>query len=108
MVEVVVTANFKRRYKALAKRHRSLEQDVLDLITSLEENPTQGTPIGKDCYKIRLAIRSKGGGKSGGARVITYVRLLKGKVYLLTIYDKADQASLTQKELLDLLGGLGA
>jgi hypothetical protein len=42
-----------------------------------------------------------------GARVITYVRLLKGKVYLLTIYDKADQASLTQKELHALLEGLG-
>lgn len=108
MVEVLVTANFKRRYKPLAKRHRSLEQDVLDLITSLEQNPAQGTPIGKDCYKIRLAIRSKGGGKLGGARAITYVRLLKNKVYLLTIYDKADQSSLTQKELLDLLGGLGA
>ncbi len=108
MAEVVVTANFKRRYKPLAKRHRSLQQDVLELIGSLEEDPTQGTPIGKDCYKIRLAIRSKGGGKSGGARAITYVRLLKGKVYLLTIYDKTDQASLTQKELLALLEGLGA
>lgn len=108
MVEVVVTANFKRRYKPLAKRHRSLEEDLLELIASLEEDPKQGTPVGKDCYKIRLAIRSKGGGKSGGARVITYVRLLKSKVYLLTIYDKADQASLTQKELLELLGGLGA
>jgi len=43
-----------------------------------------------------------------GARAITYVRLLKGKVYLLTIYDKADQASLTQKELLALLEGLSA
>lgn len=108
MVEVVVTANFERRYKPLAKRHRSLERDVLELITSLEKDPKQGTPIGKDCYKIRLAIRLKGGGKSSGARTITYVRLLKNKVYLLTIYDKADQASLTQKELLELLGGIGA
>jgi mRNA-degrading endonuclease RelE of RelBE toxin-antitoxin system len=62
MAEVVVTANFKRRYKPLAKRYRSLAQDVLDLIGSLEQDPKQGTSIGKDCYKIRLAIRSKGGG----------------------------------------------
>ncbi len=107
MAEVVVTAFFKRRYKQLAKRHRSLEQDVLDLITSLEEQSIQGTPLGKDCYKIRLAIHSKGGGKSGGSRVITYVRKVRSKVYLLTIYDKSDQASLTQKELMDLLGGIG-
>ncbi|MBL0128645.1 MAG: type II toxin-antitoxin system RelE/ParE family toxin [Flavobacteriales bacterium] len=107
MAEVVVSATFKRRYKQLAKRYRSLEQDVLDLITSLEEDPIQGTPLGKACYKIRLAIRSKSEGKSGGARVITYARLLKGKVYLLTIYDKSEKASLTQKELLALLGSIG-
>lgn len=106
MTEVVVTANFKRRYKPLAKRHRSLERDVLDLIGSLETNPIQGTALGKDCYKIRLAIRSKGSGKSGGARVITYVRAMKHKVYLLAIYDKTDQASLSQKELAELLNSL--
>ncbi|MBZ0204784.1 MAG: type II toxin-antitoxin system RelE/ParE family toxin [Flavobacteriales bacterium] len=108
MVKVVVTANFKRRYKPLAKRYHSLEQDLLDLIASLEVNPAQGTPLGKNCFKIRIAIRSKGGGKSGGARAITYVRLLKDKVYLLTIYDKADRASLTRKELEALLSGLDA
>lgn len=107
MAEVVVTAAFKRRYKPLAKRHRSLEQDVLGLISSLEERPLQGTPLGKDCYKIRLAVSSKSGGKSGGARVITYVRLVKGKVYLLTIYDKSDQSSLTAKELQALVESIG-
>ncbi|MCB9182735.1 MAG: type II toxin-antitoxin system RelE/ParE family toxin [Flavobacteriales bacterium] len=106
MAEVVVSAVFKRRYKLLAKKYRSLEQDLLELIASLEEDPVQGTPLGKDCYEIRLAIRSKGAGKSGGARVITYVRILKGKVYLLTIYDKSEQASLSQKELEELLSGL--
>ena len=104
--QVVVSAVFKRRYKLLAKKYRSLEQDLLELIASLEEDPVQGTPLGKDCYEIRLAIRSKGAGKSGGARVITYVRILKGKVYLLTIYDKSEQASLSQKELEELLSGL--
>lgn len=108
MAEVIVTAAFKRRYKQLAKRHRSLEDDVLALISSLEQHPVQGTALGRNCYKIRLAIRSKGGGKSGGARVITYVRLVRGKVYLLTIYDKSDQASLSQKELLELLGSIGS
>lgn len=106
MAEVVLTAFFKRRYKELAKRHRSLNTDVLALVASLEVQPVQGTSIGKDCYKIRLAIGSKASGKSGGARVITYVRLLRGKVYLLTIYDKTDRDTLTTKELLELLKGI--
>ena len=106
MAEVVLTGFFQRRFKELKKRHRSLDADVLALVASLEDRPVQGTPIGKDCYKIRLAISSKGSGKSGGGRVITYVRLLQGKVYMLTIYDKTDRDSLTTKELLELLKGV--
>lgn len=106
MAEVVLTDFFKRRFKELKKRHRSLDADVLALVDALEKQPVQGTPIGKDCYKIRLAISSKGTGKSGGGRVITYVRLLQGKVYMLTIYDKTDRDSLTTKELLELLKGV--
>lgn len=79
---------------------------MLALVDALEKQPVQGTPIGKDCYKIRLAISSKGTGKSGGGRVITYVRLLQGKVYMLAIYDKTDRDSLTTKELLELLKGV--
>ncbi len=58
-----------------------------------------GTPIGKDCYKIRVLITSKGKGKgkSGGARVITYVRIVKSNVYLLDIYDKSNKAAISIK-----------
>ena len=53
-----------------------------------------------------MAISSKCSGKSGGGRVITCVRMLQGKVYLLTTYDKTDQDTLTTKQLLELLKGL--
>ena len=65
-----------------------------------------GTPIGSSCYKIRLAISSKGKGKSGGARVIINVVLTEGDIYLLTIYDKSEKDNLSQKELEGLLNGL--
>jgi len=65
----------------------------------LESNPTLGTPIGKNCYKIRVAISAKGRGKSGGARLITYVRILKNKIFLLDIYDKSEQANISSQEL---------
>jgi hypothetical protein len=58
-----------------------------------------GTPIGKDCYKIRVAIASKGKGKSGGARLITYVRVINKRVFLLDIYDKSEQANISSQEL---------
>jgi len=62
-----------------------------------------GTPIGNDCYKIRIAITSKGKGKNGGARIITNIKITKNKVYLITIYDKAEQADISDKELKELI-----
>jgi len=73
------------------------------LFKSLENEPTQGKSLGKDCYKIRLAITSKGKGKSGGARVITCVKIISEKVFLLTIYDKSEKEDISDKELNELL-----
>jgi hypothetical protein len=73
------------------------------LFESLENNPEQGTSIGKNCYKIRLAIASKGKGKSGEARLITNFFIANETVYLLSIYDKSKKESLTDKELNELL-----
>jgi hypothetical protein len=97
--DVIATEVFERKLKKLAKKHKSLKADLAPVFEQLTEDPTLGTPIGKDCYKIRVAISSKGKGKSGGARLITYARILKNHVFLLDIYDKSDQASISDKEL---------
>ena len=49
--------------KHLSKQYRSFKADFGELISTLEENPIQGEPLGKDCFKLRLAIRSKQKGK---------------------------------------------
>jgi len=68
---IIATEPFERKLKRLAKKYKSLSSDLSAVIDELAENPTLGTPIGKNCYKIRVAIASKGKGKSGGARMIT-------------------------------------
>lgn len=88
---VRTTQKFEIELKRLSKKHISLPNEVLKLILFLESNPTHGTPLGLGCYKIRLAIKSKGKGKSGGARVITYVHVTNKSVQLLSIYDKSDR-----------------
>ncbi len=70
---------------------------------SLELSPDQGVPLGDNCFKIRLAIQSKGKGKSGGARIITNLIIEASTVYLLSIYDKSEKESLSDKELNELL-----
>ena len=78
--EVLTTKLFERKLKPLAKKYHSIADDLESLEKELKQNPTLGTPLGKDCYKIRMAIASKGQGKSGGARIITYIRVLKNTV----------------------------
>ena len=70
-----------------------------ELIEEITKNPKFGTSIGNNCYKIRIAIESKGKGKSGGARAITYVYVESETVYLLTIYDKSEKENLKPTEL---------
>src|SRR4051794_30666358 len=101
--EILRTEEFSRHFKQLAKKFPSIKADYASLLKSLESDPLQGTSLGKDCYKIRMRITSKNTGKSGGARVITYVKILKKRVTLLDIYDKSEKDSLTAKELMALL-----
>jgi len=101
--KVEVSDKFKKHARHLLKKFPSLKNELEVLVNSLETDPKQGKPIGYDCYKIRLAIASKGKGKSGGARVITHVHITKTTVYLLTIYDKSEQSNISENEIKELL-----
>lgn len=100
---IVLHGNFEREARPLLKRYRSLAVELSVLRDGLKLDPRQGQPIGNDCYKIRVAIKSKAKGKSGGARVITCVVAVREEVYLLSIYDKSEQSTLTDRRLKELL-----
>jgi mRNA-degrading endonuclease RelE of RelBE toxin-antitoxin system len=96
---VIPIDKFKKEAKRLIKKYPSLKQELSKLSSLLAANPTLGTSLGNNSYKIRVSIKSKGAGKSGGARVITYVISENKEVYLLTIYDKADFDTIDDKTL---------
>ena len=100
---ILSTPHFDKEAKSLLKKYPSLPNDLEMLFASLQKKPTQGTPLGNECYKIRLTIRSKGKGKSGGARIITYVRIKANKILLISIYDKSVKESVSDKELKEML-----
>ena len=100
---VEATDLFVKRLKPLLKKYPSIMADLRLLNHQLAEAPRQGDGLGQNCYKVRLAIRSKNTGKSGGARVITLVQVVEEQVLLLTLYDKADRADLRPGELEELL-----
>ena len=91
-MKVVITLHdeFKRQFKRLSKKYHSLIDDLEAFQKELMNDPFQGTDLGGGVRKIRMAISSKGKGRSGGARVLTLNVLLSGdvEITLLTIYDK--------------------
>jgi hypothetical protein len=105
--KVKTISHFERQAKRLIKKFPSLKNELVHLGQELKVHPQQGTSLGYDCYKIRLSIASKGKGKSGGARVITHIAITETTVYLLSIFDKSEQATITDKELKALLKQIG-
>ncbi len=108
--EVRTTTRFERSVKALAKRHKSLKNDLSDLIISLTSKPEQGVELAPGIRKVRMAITSKGRGKSGGARVITYTIVIaenEGHVYLMDIYDKGDYSTVDVSVIQSVINDLG-
>jgi mRNA-degrading endonuclease RelE of RelBE toxin-antitoxin system len=104
--KIVPTPPFERELKQLAKKYPSIKKDIAALAQQLLQQPQMGTPLGHDCFKIRMAISAKGKGKSGGARVITHVQVTKEDIFLLSIYDKSEAENIADKELLARLKNL--
>ena len=102
---------FDKDFKRLFKRYRSLIDDVRQLMNDLQENPLLGIDLCHCVHKIRLAIRSKGGGKRGGARIITYTDVVlsvrEGTIIFLALYDKSDQDTISDRKIKDLLQEAG-
>ncbi len=104
--KIKTIAVFEKQAKRLSKKYLSLKSELIKLVQSLKDNPEQGISIGKNCYKIRIAIASKGKGKSGGGRIITNIIISEKTIYLLSIYDKSEKENLSDKELEELLNDI--
>ncbi|MDO4511895.1 MAG: addiction module toxin RelE [Bacteroidales bacterium] len=109
-LQINVTTEFAKAVKRLHKRYRSLADDLRLFQESLKENPFQGVELTPGIRKVRMAIKSKGKGKSGGARVITYNVLTSecdGVITLLLIYDKEDDSTVKLEVVKELVESLG-
>ena len=107
--EISTTPEFENQAKSLQKRHRSFKNDLKDFVISLKENPFQGVELSPGIRKIRMAITSKGRGKSGGARVKTYPVVTAetdGRVYLMNVYDKSDFSTVELSVLKEIVRDL--
>lgn len=107
---ILISSVFARSAKKLAKRYSSFRNDFATFVSLLKDNPFVGVDLGHGMRKIRMAVQSKGKGKSGGVRVITYLIDQTNEqvmIELLDVYDKSEVSSLSDKELRDLLKRCG-
>ena len=109
MVHISYSPEFLKQLKHLAKKYKSIADDLEVLRDELKQNPYSGADLGSGARKVRLSIKSKGKGKSGGARVITYlVSIIEEdvEISLLTIYDKSERENISDKEIKALIQNL--
>lgn len=108
-VKILVFPAFEKDANRLMKKYSSLKNELKVLENELLLNPEKGISLGNHCYKIRLSVKSKGKGKSGGLRIITYVvvRIESMKnikvVNLVAIYNKSDFENLPEKDLKKII-----
>ena len=103
---IIPSNSFSKEAKRLTKKYSSFKKDLEDLQNELKSNPYSGIDLGYGLRKVRMAIKSKGRGKSHGARVITYLLHIsedEGEINLLTIYDKAERENISSNEIEEIL-----
>lgn len=104
-VRVVATPHFERQFKRLRKKYPHIQTDLAPLIEQLQQGATPGDQIqgtGFTVYKERLANTDAQRGKSGGYRVIYYLRT-KDFVFLVEIYPKSEKEDISALELRQLI-----
>lgn len=109
-ITISVSDDFAKEAKRLAKKYPSFKQDYKDFLVSIKNNPLQGDEITKNIRKIRMAIKAKGKGKSGGARVITFnilTDIKNGHMVFLLLYDKEDASTVKVNVVKQLVRDMG-
>ena len=107
---ITTSSYFDVAAKKLVKKYPSFKEDLVNFGKSLLENPKQGAELAPGIRKIRMAIKSKGKGKSGGARVITFNILTdieNGQVVFLLLYDKEDASTVKVNVVKQLVRDMG-
>jgi mRNA-degrading endonuclease RelE of RelBE toxin-antitoxin system len=100
---IEVSLRFEKELKQLSKKYKKIKDDLRLFKKEILNNPTLGTFLGNDCYKVRVPNSSIPTGKSGGFRIITLVKIQNDKIVLLTIYSKTEKENISNDELKSML-----
>ncbi len=104
-MDVEYSEAFKRQLKRLSRRYRQIKKDIKPIVDALIADKTPGDQIIGTIYtlyKVRAKNSDRKRGKSGGYRIIYYLKT-DTKCILITLYSKTDQGDITSSKLNSLL-----
>ncbi|NJM19585.1 MAG: type II toxin-antitoxin system RelE/ParE family toxin [Richelia sp. RM1_1_1] len=105
LIQVEAAPTFQRNLRTLVKKYRSIRNDVQPIIEQLEGGELPGdqiSGIGYEVFKLRVKNSDIQKGKSGGYRLIYYVKTATG-IILLTIYTKSEQADIAADDIKNII-----
>ena len=104
-IQVEASPVFSRNLRDLAKKYRNIRNDIKPVIEQLEQGDLPGDQIpgvGYAVFKLRVRSSDTQKGKSGGYRLIYYVKTSTG-IILLTIYAKSEQVDIAAKDIQNIV-----
>jgi len=104
-IEVAFTPEFKRNLRGLAKKYPHIRSDVQPIIEQIQRGEFIGDQVkgtGYTIFKVRIRNSDVSRGKSGGYRVIYYLRTATA-VILVTIYSKTEQSDISAAKIRNIL-----
>jgi len=105
LIQVEVSPTFKRNLRTLAKKYRSIRNDIQPIIEQLERGELPGDQIpeiGYVVFKLRVRNSDIQKGKSGGYRLIYYIKTATA-IILLTIYAKSEQVDIAADDIRSII-----
>ncbi len=92
-MQVIPTAPYLRRVNKLLTEQERIQAEM-EIVAEPEAWPVIAGTGGARKARVRRGSR----GKSGGARIIYFLRAQSGRIYLMTIYAKSEREDLTHDE----------
>jgi mRNA-degrading endonuclease RelE of RelBE toxin-antitoxin system len=105
LIQVEASPTFNRNLRALTKKYRNIQNDIKPVIEQLEQGALSGDQIpgvGYAVFKLRVRNSDTQKGKSGGYRLIYYVKTATG-IILLTVYAKTEQVDITTNDIQNII-----
>jgi len=105
LIQVEASPTFDRNLRTLAKKYRSIREDIQPVIQQLEQGELPGDAVpgvGYAVFKLRVRNRDNQKGKSGGYRLIYYIKT-ETRIILLTLYSKSEQIDIAADELQSII-----